>query len=328
MPDLHWNDDPEWAGDGKLIHLECGYKLIVDNLMDLTHETFVHGASIGQRSIAEVPFEVTHGTSSATVTRWMRDVEPPPFWKMQLSGSTASRPARSIAGRSSTSRRRARSRSTSASRRPAPARLRATAREGVNGYVLNTMTPETERTCHYFWAFVRNYNLDDSASRPDPRGRHYAAAELAVRTGARADADVEVSEPRSHFELSTGAGIPLIAGGIGITAVGMAHALERHGRPFRVLYAAGRRADAVHGRAVAAARRPARAVRVVEGHRLDLDREIERLHPDGELYLCGPLRLRDAASTRGRPPSAVPTASSSRPLHPAALRAEAFPSAS
>ena len=23
------------------------------------------------------------------------------------------------------------------------------------------MTPETERTCHYFWAFVRNYNLDD-----------------------------------------------------------------------------------------------------------------------------------------------------------------------
>ena len=45
VPDLHWNDDPEWAGDGKRIHLECGYKLIVDNLMDLTHETFVHGAS-------------------------------------------------------------------------------------------------------------------------------------------------------------------------------------------------------------------------------------------------------------------------------------------
>jgi vanillate O-demethylase monooxygenase subunit len=23
------------------------------------------------------------------------------------------------------------------------------------------MTPETDRTCHYFWAFVRNYRLDD-----------------------------------------------------------------------------------------------------------------------------------------------------------------------
>src|SRR6202011_1540052 len=32
---------------------------------------------------------------------------------------------------------------------------------GVNGYVLNTVTPETEATCHYHWAFVRNYRLDD-----------------------------------------------------------------------------------------------------------------------------------------------------------------------
>ena len=87
-PDLHWNDHPEWEGDGKRIHAECNYKLVVDNLMDLTHETFVHGSSIGQRSILEVPFEVTHGPDFATVTRWMRDVAPPPFWKLQLEWKT------------------------------------------------------------------------------------------------------------------------------------------------------------------------------------------------------------------------------------------------
>ena len=32
--------------------------------------------------------------------------------------------------------------------------------QGVNGYVMNTITPETERTSHYFWAFMRNYRLD------------------------------------------------------------------------------------------------------------------------------------------------------------------------
>src|ERR687897_740961 len=37
IPDLNWNDDPEWTGDGKLIQLRCNYKLVVDNLMDLTH---------------------------------------------------------------------------------------------------------------------------------------------------------------------------------------------------------------------------------------------------------------------------------------------------
>ncbi|MGY2843088.1 phenylpropionate dioxygenase-like ring-hydroxylating dioxygenase large terminal subunit [Bradyrhizobium sp. USDA 4509] len=32
---------------------------------------------------------------------------------------------------------------------------------GVNGIVLNTITPETETSCHYFWAFVRNYRLNE-----------------------------------------------------------------------------------------------------------------------------------------------------------------------
>jgi vanillate O-demethylase monooxygenase subunit len=27
----------------------------------------------------------------------------------------------------------------------------------VNGYVLNTITPETDTSCLYFWAFARNY---------------------------------------------------------------------------------------------------------------------------------------------------------------------------
>jgi len=31
----------------------------------------------------------------------------------------------------------------------------------VNGFVLNTITPETDKTCHYFWAFARNYCLGE-----------------------------------------------------------------------------------------------------------------------------------------------------------------------
>ncbi len=84
MPDLHWNHDPAWAGDGKAIHAKCDYRLVLDNLMDLTHETFVHGSSIGNEAVAEAPFDVTHGEKTVTVTRWMRGIEPPPFWAKQL----------------------------------------------------------------------------------------------------------------------------------------------------------------------------------------------------------------------------------------------------
>lgn len=165
VPDLHWNDAPGWTGDGKLIEVKCDYRLVIDNLMDLTHETFVHGGSIGDRAVAEAPFVATHGERFATVTRWMENIVPPPFWAGQIrharghvgavdrwqiirfeapctvtidvgvavAGSGA-RPTGDGAGDRS---------------------------QGVNGFVLNTITPATEKTSHYFWAFARNYCLNE-----------------------------------------------------------------------------------------------------------------------------------------------------------------------
>ncbi|WP_407175381.1 Rieske 2Fe-2S domain-containing protein [Bradyrhizobium sp. STM 3562] len=156
VPDMHWNHDPSWVGDGRTIHLNCDYRLVIDNLMDLTHETFVHGSSIGNGAIAEAPFDVTHGEKTVTVTRWMRGIEPPPFWAKQLGKPGLvdrwqiirfERPC-TIAidvGVAPTGS-------------GAPEGDRS---QGVNGFVLNTITPETETTCHYFWAFVRNYRLTE-----------------------------------------------------------------------------------------------------------------------------------------------------------------------
>ncbi len=156
VPDLHWNHDPEWAGDGKVIHVKCDYRLVVDNLMDLTHEAFVHSSSIGNDAVAEAPFVATHGDRTATVTRWMRDIDPPPFWAAQL-GKPGKVDRWQII--------RFEAPSTIAidvgvapSGTGAPEGDRS---QGVNGYVLNTITPETAASCHYFWAFLRNYRLDE-----------------------------------------------------------------------------------------------------------------------------------------------------------------------
>lgn len=158
IPDLHWNQDPAWAGDGELIRVACDYRLVVDNLMDLTHETFVHGSSIGNRAVAEAPFDVTHGERFATVTRWMRDIEPPPFWARQLG-----RPGR--VDRWQIIRFEAPCTvvidvGVAPAGTGAPTGDRS---QGVNGCVLNTITPETATTCHYFWAFARNYRLAEQS---------------------------------------------------------------------------------------------------------------------------------------------------------------------
>jgi hypothetical protein len=42
--------------------------------------------------------------------------------------------------------------------------------QGVNGRVLNTITPATDSTCMYFWSLVRNHRLSDQALTTQLRG--------------------------------------------------------------------------------------------------------------------------------------------------------------
>jgi ferredoxin-NADP reductase len=132
---------------------------------------------------------------------------------------------------------------------------------------------------------------------PDSRGGSVWVRALEAGT------TVAVSEPQSNFELQYGRSeYLLIAGGIGITPIfGMAHALERHGRPFRLLYAAHTREQMPFVDELSDLLGDRLELFVsAEGKRLDIGSEIERLDDDGELYLCGPLRLRDAAQHEWR----------------------------
>ena len=166
VPDMHWNDDPAWAGDGKTIHVKCDYRLVVDNLMDLTHETFVHGSSIGNNHVAEAPFD----------DPWRQDRDRDALDEGHRRAA--------ILGRAVAETGRGRPLADHQFQAPgtvdidvgvAPAGTGAPEgdrSQGVNGFVLNTMTPETETTCHYFWAFVRNYRTtEQKLTRGNPRGR-------------------------------------------------------------------------------------------------------------------------------------------------------------
>jgi ferredoxin-NADP reductase len=114
---------------------------------------------------------------------------------------------------------------------------------------------------------------------------------------------VTISRPRSHFPLQHGRPeYLLIAGGIGITAlVGMAETLARHQRPFRLLYAGRDREEMPFRRELADVCSDALEVfATADGQRLDIAAAIDRLDPDGEAYVCGPLRLMDAARAAWR----------------------------
>jgi vanillate monooxygenase len=163
IPDLPWSRDPEWAFGGGLYNIACDYRLMVDNLMDLTHETYVHSTSIGQREIDETPCSTRTEGDEVITSRFMDGIQPPPFWQMALrmNGLPDDQPVDrwqichftppshilievgvALQGHGG---------------HAAPREVKA------SSIVVDFITPETATSIHYFWGMARNFQAHDPA---------------------------------------------------------------------------------------------------------------------------------------------------------------------
>jgi vanillate O-demethylase monooxygenase subunit len=82
LPTTPWFTDPAWASVDGVEPLAARYSLLIDNLLDLSHETFLHDGYIGTPEVAETPIEteVDETGGVVKVSRRMKSVECPPFY--------------------------------------------------------------------------------------------------------------------------------------------------------------------------------------------------------------------------------------------------------
>jgi vanillate O-demethylase monooxygenase subunit len=160
---LPWAGHPEWAYGGGLFHIACDYRLMIDNLMDLTHETYVHATSIGQKEIEEAPVSTKTEGDEVVTSRFMENIMAPPFWRMALRGNHL--PDDQPVDR------------WQICRFSPPSHVMievGVALAGKGGYgaepkykassiVVDFITPETETSIWYFWGMARNFRPDDKA---------------------------------------------------------------------------------------------------------------------------------------------------------------------
>ncbi len=164
IPNLHWADHPEWAYGGGYYRIKASHLLMIDNLMDLTHETYVHATSIGQKEIDETPCTTKVEGDHVMTSRHMQNLpEAPPFWRMALRGNGLpddqpvdrwqichfEPPSHvmievgvALAGHGG---------------------YGAPADKKVYSVVVDFITPETETTHHYFWGMARHFKPEDAA---------------------------------------------------------------------------------------------------------------------------------------------------------------------
>lgn len=161
LPHLEWAESDEWAYGGGIYHINADYRLMIDNLMDLTHETYVHSTSIGQKEIDETPSKTTVKDEIVTLERHMQNIYAPPFWKKCLE-------LRQLDGDQLVDR-------WQRCHFHLPSNVHievGVAIAGNGGYeadqahkassiVVDFITPETDTSHWYFWGMARQFGVDD-----------------------------------------------------------------------------------------------------------------------------------------------------------------------
>jgi phenylpropionate dioxygenase-like ring-hydroxylating dioxygenase large terminal subunit len=158
IPAFPWLSDPGWVAPRGYIHLKAGHELLLENLQNHLHLQFVHRKTIGTDDIASASAEVKRVGNEVHIERWLLDRPAPPLFaraggftgKVDRWFNSVFVPPSStildigcaVAGSG------------------APAGNRS---KGIEIRSLHAVTPETESTTHYFWAYARGFRVEDEA---------------------------------------------------------------------------------------------------------------------------------------------------------------------
>lgn len=135
-----------------MFEVSANYELISDNILDLTHAEFVHPGVLSSEAIIKSKLKTAQKGSTISSNRWIPDGDAPPAWKAAFNNYNKNVDQWGY------------------TRWDAPAHMALdigmtpvgkSRGEGIWLYGTDILTPKTATGTYYFWAFSRNYALDD-----------------------------------------------------------------------------------------------------------------------------------------------------------------------
>lgn len=161
IPECHFQSSPEWASIPSYLHYDADYRLLIDNLLDFSHLSYVHERTLGgSTTIAATRPQVEKIDGGVCMTRWylgepglapylngfgtfQGPVDRWHIYEMRVAGNvfimdSGSAPAGTGAPQG----------------RRVP--------EAMQFRSIQIITPEDEHHSHYFWIYAHGFNLHDS----------------------------------------------------------------------------------------------------------------------------------------------------------------------
>jgi len=165
--DYPYHDDPKgWPHKHHRLHIQSDYMLVIDNLMDLSHLGYVHGATVGGApdTHVEAKMHTLRTPTGVKFDRWMIDSAPPPTYIAAIgfkgrvdrwqeteffSPSTVIQWIGAVeAGTGSLHN----------------WKYDGDRNGGFSFRLFHGITPETATTCHYFWSSANGYRQNEPAA--------------------------------------------------------------------------------------------------------------------------------------------------------------------
>jgi vanillate O-demethylase monooxygenase subunit len=160
LPQTPWLVDAQhWSSVSGVAKIDAPFELLVDNLLDLSHETYLHNGSIGTPEVATTPIEVEVDEENRVVRvfRHMNAVECPPFYS-RTTGLVGRVDRWQDIDYSPPGFYLLRARLAPVGEPPLP--------DGADDHafhmkILYGLTPSTETTVYDFWALARDFCVGD-----------------------------------------------------------------------------------------------------------------------------------------------------------------------
>jgi vanillate O-demethylase monooxygenase subunit len=158
--DLPYMDDPKWKGIPDYLHYKANYLLIVDNLSDFAHLAFVHTNTLGgseEYAFKTKPVAVERLEDGFRVERWNMNSDAPPFHRKVIPNKDDKVDRRNIGHMRVPG-----IFSLESLFAPAGSGAEKGNLEGARQYRnCQFMTPETEKTTHFFHVYLNDFEGDD-----------------------------------------------------------------------------------------------------------------------------------------------------------------------
>lgn len=205
LPEQAWLSQPEWETSSGYYDLQSNYVSMHENLLDLTHLSFLHANTIGTPDYAKAPFKTEVGDGYFALNRDVVPTQLPPVWAKPTGLEGCTTAARIV---------------KSEFKSPAFHQVNVSFYDSIlpeaerrvsRIKTAHLLTPQTHSSSHYFIVHGRDFAQEDEGVTHFMHDNLFAAFNEDVEGLAALEQVWLETEPDEMFEMSVAADGPSVA---------------------------------------------------------------------------------------------------------------------